>query len=500
MPGARMIHVTGRSKKMSGQKIRAPELPADLEWFNTDRPIQLAEQRGKVVLLHFWTSCSINCMHVLQELAWLERTHADNLMVVGIHTPKFPNERLTETVQKAINRYYIRHPVVSDPGFKMWQQYNIKAWPSLIYIDPEGYIRGVLRGEGRRKQLDEMITKSLEQAQAKGVYSAMPYRASPKPEKASELKFPGNVLASNERLFISDSGNNRILEAMPNGRIMHIYGGGTAGLVDGNTSEACFNNPQGMTLMEGGILLVADTGNHAIRKINLSTRDVETVAGNGRLSKTLAERSEDLLGTSLNSPWDIIYKDGMAYIAMAGSHQIWVMSLNSGYIDIFSGNGREDLRDGPPEVACYAQPSALSIGEDVEPVIFVADAESSSIRVVRFRDSSTRTIVGKGLFEFGDADGKGVEAKLQHPLGIEYDPQRKGVWIADSFNHKIKFLNLTQQAVTSLKLDRTLSEPGGISIMGNTLWVANTNAHEILSIDLGTREVTELEVFAVERD
>lgn len=485
---------------MSANKIKAPELPAELAWFNTDRPIHLAEQRGKVVLLNFWTSCSINCMHVLQDLAWLERKYENDLMVIGVHTPKFPNERNRETVQKAINRNYIRHPVASDPGFKMWQQYSIKAWPSIIYIDPEGYIRGVLRGEGRRKQLDEMIGKSLEQAQAKGIYSAMPYRPSVKAERPSELKFPGKILATKERLYISDSGNNRILEAMHNGRIMHTYGGGTAGLVDGNTYEASFNNPQGVALMDGGNLLVADTGNHAIRKINLSTRDVETVAGNGQQGKILGQRSENPLGISLNSPWDILYKEGKAYIAMAGSHQIWVMSLNSGYIDVLSGSGREDILDGPPEVACYAQPTGLSIGEDIEPVLFITDSETSAIRALRFRDASTRTIIGKGLFEFGDQDGKGIEVRLQHPMDVDYDPQRKGLWICDSFNHKIKFLNLTQQSVTTLELERKLAEPGGATILGNTLWVANTNAHEILSIDLATREVTPLEVYSVETD
>lgn len=482
---------------MSEQKIRAPELPGTLEWFNTDRPIQLAEQRGKVVLLHFWTSCSINCMHVLLDLAWLERKYGDNLMVVGIHTPKFPNERVGENVQKAINRYYIRHPVISDPGFTMWQQYKIKAWPSIIYIDPEGHIRGILRGEGRRKQLDELIGKSLEAAQAKGIYSAMPFRTASKNEIASELKFPGKILATKERLFISDSGHNRVLEVMHNGRILHNYGGGSSGLVDGHTIDASFNNPQGLAYVEGSVL-VADANNHAIRKISLSTRDVETVAGTGKQGGVLVQQSSDPAGTLLNSPWGLAYKDGTLFIAMAGSHQIWNMSLSGGYINVYSGSGREDIVDGAPETACFAQPMALALGEDIEPVLLVVDAETSAIRVIRLRDSFTRTLIGTGLFDFGDEDGKGAAVKLQHPMGACYDAQRKGLWIADSFNHKIKFLNLTQQSVTTLKLDHPLSEPGGLSINGNTLWIANTNAHEVLSVDLSTREVTPLEVFAVE--
>jgi len=148
-------------------------------------------------------------MHILPDLAWLERRYPDTLTVIGIHTPKFPNERIGDNVQKAVNRHYIRHPVAHDASFSVWQQYGIKAWPTLIYIDPEGYIVGALRGEGRRKQLDQMIEQSIKDAEAKGTLVRSRTEVKLWPEPDLELKFPGKVLATHERLFISDSAHNR---------------------------------------------------------------------------------------------------------------------------------------------------------------------------------------------------------------------------------------------------------------------------------------------------
>lgn len=486
-----------RGKRMSTPRIRAPELPDNLEWFNTDAPLRLAEQRGKVVLLDFWTYCCVNCMHVLPDLAWLERKYGDRLMVIGIHSPKFPNERVAENVQKAINRHYIRHPVVNDPGLTLWKKYAIKAWPSIIFIDAEGYIVGVLRGEGRRKQLDQMIETALQQADDKGLVPGSGFRPAVIPEPAAELKFPGKIHARKDHLWIADTGHNRVLDCLPNGRILRAYGTNSPGLVDGSPIDASFTSPQGMCIVEGH-LYVADTGNHAIRKIDLTTYEVETVAGTGKRAKAAPKGPSNPLETDLNSPWDIAYHNRILYIAMAGSHQLWQLSLSNEMISVCAGTGREDITDGSPDYACFAQPSGLSVGEDIEPVLFVADAETSAIRATRFRDNHTRTLIGKGLFDFGDHDGNGREALLQHPMCVSYDPQRKGLWIADTFNNKIKFMNLTQQQVTTLKIDRPLNEPSGVSVQGNSLYVANTNAHQVLQIDLASRQVNEIEIFSVE--
>ncbi len=465
---------------MSEPRIHAPELPSDLEWFNTEHPIRLAEQRGKVVLLDFWTYCCVNCMHVLPDLRYLEDKYPDELVVVGVHSPKFPNERVGEQVQKAINRHHIRHPVLNDPKLTLWRQYGIRAWPSIIFIDPEGYVLGVLRGEGRRRQLDMLIEEQLEKAEQAGLRNPAPLEVRLRPEPVSDLSFPGKVLATGNRVYISDSGHNRVVEATHDGRITRLFGSRGGGFTDGQGEEAAFCNPQGLALVDD-FLYVADTDNHAIRRIHLRDGDVQTVAGTGAQGRYEGMFYADPLQAPLNSPWDLAYRDGMLYIAMAGQHQLWALQLAQNTISRFAGSGREGIDDGDPEQATLAQPSGLSVGQDV---LYVADSETSALRTARLPGGRMTTIIGSGLFDFGDQDGPAKEARLQHPLGVAFDAARRRVWIADTFNNKIKYMDIYSNVISSQPLCLRLNEPGGISAHGDQLWIANTNAHEILRLDI----------------
>ena len=464
-------------------RVRAPELPGDLEWFNTDQPLTLAAQRGKVVLLDFWTYCSINCMHVLPDLRYLENKYAQHLTVIGVHSPKFENERLGAQLQKAINRHHIRHPVANDTTFQMWRAYGIKAWPSIILIDPEGYVVGVLRGEGRRQQLEQLITQHIEQAEAKGVLKPAPLKISLKPEPAAELSFPGKVLATANSLYIADSGRNRVVQTYHDGRIRRVFGSGTPGLLDGQETAAMFDNPQGMVIV-GDFLYIADTGNHAIRRIHLKSGEVMTVAGTGKQGRYVADSFRDPQQAQLNSPWDLAYDESNLYIAMAGQHQIWRMNLNHLGIERFAGSGREDIVDGGREQACFAQPSGVVAHHGQ---LSLVDSESSAVRSVRLNGDGVSTLVGKGLFDFGDRDGVGLDARLQHPLGITVDAERNALWIADTFNSKIRRIDLRSSEVARFKFSHPLNEPGGLSLYRNKLFIANTNAHQIVVVDLQTR-------------
>jgi len=464
-------------------RIRAPELPDNLDWFNTDEPLTLASQRGKVVLLDFWTYCCVNCMHVLPDLRYLENKYPDTLTVIGVHSPKFENERVGEQLQKAINRHHIHHPVANDIKFQMWRAYGIKAWPSIIFIDPEGYVVGILRGEGRRQQLDELVRKHLDIAERKGVLAPSPMPSAPRPEPESMLSFPGKVLATRNNLYIADSGRNRILETYHDGKVRRIFGSGTAGMLDGNETSAMFNNPQGMTLV-GDFLYVADTDNHSIRRIHLKSGDVMTLAGDGKQGRYVADSFREPLDAQLNSPWDLTYHESNLYIAMAGQHQVWRMNLNHLAIERFAGSGREDIVDGPMESACFAQPSGIAA---LENRLYVADSETSSIRVLRIEQGTVSTMLGKGLFDFGDRDGVGQEARLQHPLGITVDPERNALWVADTFNSKIKRIDLQTSEVSKFKFGVPLNEPGGLSLFRDKLFIANTNAHQIVMLDLSSR-------------
>ncbi len=465
-------------------RIRAPELPDNLDWFNTDEPLTLASQRGKVVLLNFWTYCSVNCMHVLPDLRYLENKYPDTLTVISIHSPKFENERVGEQLQKAINRHHIRHPVANDTKFQMWRAYGIKAWPSIIFIDPEGYVVGILRGEGRRQQLDELIRKHIDAAEQNGVLAPSPVPSVTRPEPDTMLSFPGKVLATRNNLYIADSGRNRILETYHDGKVRRIFGSGTPGLLDGNEAAAMFSNPQGMTLVGDDFLYIADTDNHAIRRIHLKSGDVMTLAGDGKQGRYVADSFREPLDAQLNSPWDLTFHESTLYIAMAGQHQIWRMNLNHLAIERYAGSGREDIVDGPAGSACFAQPSGITA---LGSTLYVADAETSSIRVVRTDQGTVSTMVGKGLFDFGDREGVGMKARMQHPLGVTVDPERNALWVADTFNSKIKRIDLQTSEVSKFKFGIPLDEPGGLSLFRDKLFIANTNAHQIVMLDLSSR-------------
>lgn len=127
---------------MKTVRVRAPELPPDRPWLNTDKPLSLQQLRGRIVILDFWTYCCINCLHVLPDLKYLEQKYQDSLTVIGVHSAKFDHEKEVENIRQAILRYDIEHPVVVDSSFRVWQEYAVRAWPTLIVIDPEGYVVG----------------------------------------------------------------------------------------------------------------------------------------------------------------------------------------------------------------------------------------------------------------------------------------------------------------------------------------------------------------------
>ncbi|NIR32476.1 MAG: redoxin family protein [Gammaproteobacteria bacterium] len=470
--------------------VRAPELPEGLTWFNTAKPLTIAGLRGRVVLLDFWTPGCINCLHVLQDLRYLENKYRGAVAVIGIHSPKFSHERIAANVQKAINRFHVRHPVVNDPKLVVWKQYGVRGWPSVAVIDPEGYLRGVLAGEGRRKQLDLLIQHQLALAERRGLRVGGSLPVSRTAEPAGALQFPSKVYATAERLYISDTGRNRILQTNYHGRVMRVIGSGAPSHLDAGIEQASFNEPHGLAGM-GDDVLIADRGNHAIRRLRVISQEVETVAGTGSQGRHAGEHFPDPLKAPLNSPWDVLYHAGSIYIAMAGQHQIWRLNTSNWSLDVFAGSGREGLTDGPATSASLAQPSGLAAGSEE---LYVADAESSAIRTVRLADGYVRTLIGKGLFEFGDIDGDAGSARLQHPMGISFDRNRNALWIADTYNDKIKMLEIYTKRVTTLKLDRPLHEPGGLCVQGDYLWVADTNAHEIIRVDLRAGVARPLEI------
>ncbi len=492
-----------RGELMAEQRplVRAPEFPAGLEWLNTDTPLSLAALRGKVVLLDFWTYCCINCMHIIPDLTYLEHKYPNELVVIGVHSAKFSNERESDNIRQAILRYDIEHPVVNDHEFRIWRDYAVRAWPTMMVITPAGYVFGYLSGEGNREILVQVIDDLVAEARSNGTLNETPATFASEKDKSIDeaLSFPGKVYAHapSNRLFIADSNNNRIVVADLAGQVLDVAGSGTTGKADGDFATATFNHPQGMSL-DGNTLYVADTENHLIRRLDLDTRTVTTIAGTGKQARQFNVPGTGTL-VALNSPWDLERIGTQLFIAMAGPHQIWVMNLDTGHLEPYAGSGREDIVDGPRLQAAMAQPSGITTDGTH---LFVADSETSAIRAIGLGlDGAIRTIVGEGLFEFGDRDGTGKEhVRLQHPLGIDY---HDGIlYVADTYNHKIKQIG-PDTATSTTYLGRgtpgrkdgkepAFYEPGGVSVAAGKLYIADTNNHAIRVADLDTGAVTTL--------
>jgi DNA-binding beta-propeller fold protein YncE len=504
-PGALAALAEGavQADEPRGDRVRAPELEGGVAWLNTAGPVRLADLRGKVVLLDFWTLCCINCIHTLPDLARLEKKYANELVVIGVHSAKFDNEKSTESIRKAILRYQITHPVVNDAEMRIWQAYHANSWPTLYLIDPEGYLVGWDSGEGKYDVLDRAIAEVIRAHREKKTLNDRPLRFELARESGeSPLFFPGKVLAdaAGNRLFIADSTHHRIVITDLAGKKVAVAGTGAPGRDDGPFASARFNDPQGMAL-DGDTLYVADRKNHLLRALDLRGKTVRTVAGTGRQGQ---ERwaGGPALDVGLNSPWDLLLANGRLYIAMAGHHQIWVFDPEAKRVDPYAGDGAENIADGPPARARFAQPSGLATDGKM---LYVADSEVSAVRAVPL-DGQGRvsTLVGRGLFDFGDADGVGSRARLQHALGVAYHAGK--LYVADTYNSKIKVIDPETRSCTTFLggepegwlAPRLFNEPAGLSYAAGKLYVADTNAHRIRVVDLKTRAVSTLALHGVE--
>lgn len=470
--------------------VRAPEFPAGFAWLNTEKPLSLRGLRGKLVLLDFWTYGCINCMHILPDLHKLEQKYAKELVIIGVHSAKFENESDAANIRNAMLRYNIEHPILVDQRSQVWDAYAVNAWPTLILIDPSGRIVGQVAGEGNYDILDRTIAQVADEFRKKGELNETPLQFALDRAKVAPtpLWYPGKILAAGGKLFISDSNHNRIVIASPDGKTEAVIGSGEAALRDGTFEKAAFANPQGLAL-GGDVLYVADTNNHAIRAVDLKQKTVRTIAGTG---KQAPWRSTGGVGTAaaLSSPWDVLLYSGTLYIAMAGPHQIWAMDPASGRVSVYAGSGAEARRDGSLRNAAFAQPSGLATDGKR---LFVADSESSSIRAVDLPGNGEQvtTLAGGDLFDFGDQDGKGLQVRLQHPLGLAY--KDGALYIADTYNSKIKRLDPQNGEVTALLGGRdTFYEPSGLAFQGDTLLVADTNNHAIRRVDLAKKSAAPL--------
>jgi thiol-disulfide isomerase/thioredoxin len=477
-----------------GPRVRAPELHGRA-WLNTGgKALSLADLRGRIVLLDFWTFCCINCLHVLDELRHLEQRYADVLVTVGVHSPKFVHEADPAALAAAVERYGVHHPVLDDPDLTTWKQYAVKAWPTLVVVDPEGYVVAQLSGEGHAHALEVLIDDLVREHEGKGTLHRGDGPYVPPPRPATDLRFPGKAIAlPGGTLLVSDTGHHSLVELAADGEtVLRRIGSGERGLVDGGPADAAFSEPQGLCLLPDEVrdwvgydVVVADTVNHALRGIRLDTGEVTTVAGTGRqwMQGHPAPLESDPL-TPLSSPWDVVWSHSLheVVVAMAGIHQLWRYDPVTPALGVWAGTSNEGLLDGPSADAWFAQPSGLAAAGTR---VWVADSETSSLRFVdvgaHSGDASVGTAVGSGLFEFGHVDGTAADALLQHPLGVTALPDGS-VAISDTYNGAVRRYDPATGTVSTMLTG--LAEPSAAVLLDGDLVVVESAAHRLTRVRL----------------
>jgi len=516
----------------TGYKV--PDFEKESDWLNVQAPLSIhGSLQGHILILDFFTYCCINCMHILPDLEEVEEKFPldSGVVILGVHSAKFLNEKSTANIRSAVLRYGINHPVVNDSDATLWNKLAVSCWPTLLFVGPKGDILYSIAGEGHKNRMIEFLEVAIEFFENDIKPCTIPMSLEIDKRHRSELSFPGKICMWEKKrlLIISDTGNHRILVTDLNGTVQAVIGNGKRGLKDGSWSEAQFSSPQGVAGIEESIY-VADTDNHCLREINWEKRMVSTIAGTGHQG---TDTEGGKLGTcqELSSPWDVV--DGgpnssVLYVAMSGTHQIWIYFLSDSQSVMkrsypktscirFAGSGKEENRNNSyPEKASFAQPSGLVISaSETYNSLYVADSESSTVRKVSLPDGKVTGVVGgekdpSNLFSYGDTAGKGTIAKLQHPLGVALLTPEGPLLIADSYNHKIKTVDLSTSHCETLTgtgrvgnsvsqtslLEAEFNEPGGLDVDKNSqlVYVADTNNHVIKVLDIKQQRVYQLPI------
>ncbi|MEW1749218.1 NHL domain-containing thioredoxin family protein [Streptomyces angustmyceticus] len=464
----------------SRARVRAPELIGKGGWLNTgNKDLTLSDLRGRIVVLDFWTFCCVNCLHVLDELRELEERHRDTVVIIGVHSPKFVHEAEHQAVVDAVERYGVEHPVLDDPELATWKQYAVRAWPTLVVIDPEGYVVAQHAGEGHAHAIEKLVEELEAEHAAKGTLRRGDGPYVPPEPVAGDLRFPGKaVRLPTGSLLVSDTTRHQLVELAADGeRVLRRFGTGERGL-----TPDTFNEPQGLALLPDGRVAVADTVNHAIRVLDPETGALETVAGTGKQWWQGSPASGPARDVDLSSPWDLAWWQERLWIAMAGVHQLWTYDPAAGTVEVAAGTTNEGLVDGPAAEAWFAQPSGLAAAGDR---LWIADSETSAVRWAERAEAGDgyviRTAVGTGLFDFGHRDGAADQALLQHPLGVTALPDGS-VAVADTYNHALRRFDPATGEVTTLATD--LREPSAAVLVDDDIVVVESARHRLTRLRL----------------
>jgi thiol-disulfide isomerase/thioredoxin len=473
------------------------EMLTRLPWVNLAPPPRVEDFQGRVILMDFWTFCCINCMHVIPDLHRLEEEFGEDLLVLGIHSAKFDNEKDSVQILESIEKYGIKHAVANDSEFVMWRALGVRAWPTFVLVGVDGRLITLVSGEGVYAKMRGTLAKTIAEAKSQGRLKPNTLRPVQVPAEPTDLRFPGKLWVdeAEARVWVSDSEHHQIRAFSQEGNELLRVGSGIPGLKDGSATEAQFQGPQGM-VMWNGKLMVADTDNHALREVDPKTGVVKTAVGTGKQAR--ASYFKATYDQELNSPWDVAVLGKDLIIAMAGSHQLYKMTPQR-KLERFAGSGVESLDDGKLSLASLAQPSALSV--DSRDQLFFLDSETSSLRGVK--DDEVVTLIGQGLFEFGWVDGVREKARMQHPLGLV--ASEEAIYVADTYNHAIRVYDRKTHTLKTLSggkpgyqdgpmAEALFREPNGIQKWKDDLWIADTHNHRIRILNLKSGKVSTVDL------
>lgn len=476
--------------------VRAPEIDREgIDWLNVERPLSLERLAGKLVILDFWTACCVNCLHVLDTLTRVEAAFPDEAAVIGVHSPKFPAERELATVRRAVARMGITHPVAHDPDLQLWQQYAVSAWPTLVFVSPDGKVLGQVSGEPDRERLITAVAELVETWESQGVLRPRPLPLRPERQTSGRFLFPAKLKAvpgHTRRWALADTGHHQLVLLDDAGDELARFGCGEPDFRDGRDGDVAFRSPQGLGA-DAEAIFVADTGNHAVRRIELATGQVTTLAGTGERGSVL-EDEEPALATALASPWDLEVETGRIFVANAGTHQIALLEPAARRLSRLAGNGMEDIVDGPAAEAQLAQPSGLAL-DGRAATLYFTDAETSAVRALTLEgEPRVATLVGQGLFDFGHLNGPLEAGLLQRPLALAVWDGR--ILVADSYNACVRLLDPPGDRIDDLddgfactdEVCTPIVEPTGVTADGaERVLVVDRGNHRILDVRPGER-------------
>ncbi|WP_312369885.1 hypothetical protein [Stenotrophomonas sp.] len=463
---------------------RAVDLPKSGIWLNA-APATLQELRGRPVVLAFVNGASVWSMQRVAEVARWQARNPGRLQLLVVQVPRFEFEREPQQSLKLLRRHGVSAPIVLDAHWDTWRQFEVQSWPTLVLLDAYGQERERLVGAGAEldralNSLCEGVPRPLEDDDAREINA----------EPRLPLLFPAGLVATAERIYVADTGHHRILECNHAGRILRQFGLGSADLINGGLGEAAFNRPQGLALVRD-VLYVADTGNHALRRINLTSGQVDTLCGNGRVGAPSAGVLAQPWDTALNHPVGVAVADNQIYVAMAGDNHIWSYDLGAKELRWRAGAGPVEVRDGSGHLAAFAQPCSVVA---VQHTLYVADALGSAIRSVQLRNDLVQTLVGQGPWESGNVDGPRLRARLQYPQALAMGPDSPLLWIADAGNGSLRTLRLGGGDLSTVNLPRRLHGPAALAVAAGAIWIAEADAHAVLRFDPLSGELSEVPI------